>query len=164
MKNFVKALAKKPENTALKYLKTKFPRLLTEKIKAGVFVGPQIKKLFTDTEFQQCLDSSEAKAWKAFQKVVHGFLRNNRSNNDRQLKYFKTTGARMSLKMHLLHSHLDFFPPNLGAESDEQCERFHQDIATIDDDCDNCWMQLREDSVQHKRRSLRVKAYFRPQT
>ena len=26
----------------------------------------------------------------------------------------------MSLKMHFLHSHLDFFPPNLGAVSDEQ--------------------------------------------
>ncbi|XP_036339967.1 protein furry-like isoform X2 [Rhagoletis pomonella] len=41
------------------------------------------------------------------------------------------TAARMSLKMHLLNSHLDFFPPNLGAESDEQGERFHQDNATI---------------------------------
>ena len=35
----------------------------------------------------------------------------------------------MSLKMHFLHSHLDFFPSNLGEVSDEQGERFHQDIS-----------------------------------
>jgi len=31
--------------------------------------------------------------------------------------------ARMSLKIHFLHSHLDFFPNNL--ESDEQGKHFH---------------------------------------
>jgi DNA-binding ferritin-like protein len=32
----------------------------------------------------------------------------------------------MSLKVHFLHSHLDFFPENLGEVSDEQGERFQQ--------------------------------------
>ena len=32
----------------------------------------------------------------------------------------------MSLKIHFLHSHLDFFPENLGDVSDEHGERFHQ--------------------------------------
>jgi len=35
----------------------------------------------------------------------------------------------MSLKIHFLHSHLDFFPSNLGDFSDEHGERFHQDIS-----------------------------------
>jgi hypothetical protein len=35
----------------------------------------------------------------------------------------------LSLKVHFLHSHLDFFPQNLGAVSDEQGERFHQNIS-----------------------------------
>ena len=34
----------------------------------------------------------------------------------------------MSVKVHYLHSHLDFFPANLGHMSEEQDERFHQDI------------------------------------
>ena len=38
----------------------------------------------------------------------------------------------MSLKIHFLHSHLDFFPDNLGDVSDEQGERFHQDISVIE--------------------------------
>lgn len=85
MKNFVNALAKNPENKALKYLKTVFPKLSTEKIKAGIFVGPQIRKLFDDAKFERCLNKSEVKAWTAFKQVVHGFLGNNRSKNDRKL-------------------------------------------------------------------------------
>jgi hypothetical protein len=38
----------------------------------------------------------------------------------------------MSLKVHFLGSHLDFFPENLGAVSDEQGERFHQDIYNME--------------------------------
>ena len=34
----------------------------------------------------------------------------------------------MSLKIHFLHSHLDFFPENLGDESDEHAERFHHQM------------------------------------
>ena len=37
----------------------------------------------------------------------------------------------MSLKLHFLYSHLDFFPANLGQISDEQGERFHQYIRTM---------------------------------
>ncbi|UYV67878.1 K02A2.6-like [Cordylochernes scorpioides] len=36
------------------------------------------------------------------------------------------------LKIHFLHSHLDFFPDNLGAVSDEHGERFHQDISSVE--------------------------------
>jgi hypothetical protein len=38
----------------------------------------------------------------------------------------------MSLKVHFLDSHLDFFPENLGAVSDEHRERFHQDISNME--------------------------------
>ena len=39
--------------------------------------------------------------------------------------------CNMSLKIHLLHSHLDFFPKNLGAVSNEHGERFHQEISIM---------------------------------
>ncbi|UYV63953.1 hypothetical protein LAZ67_2006122 [Cordylochernes scorpioides] len=44
----------------------------------------------------------------------------------------KALGCNMSLKIHFLHSHLDFFPDNLGAVSDEHGERFHQDISGME--------------------------------
>ena len=38
----------------------------------------------------------------------------------------------MSIKLHYLHSHLTRFPENLGDVSDEQGERFHQDISDME--------------------------------
>jgi hypothetical protein len=38
----------------------------------------------------------------------------------------------MSLKVHFLDSHLDFFLENLGAVRDEHRERFHQDISNME--------------------------------
>ena len=37
----------------------------------------------------------------------------------------------MSLKIHFLDSHLDFFTENLGEVSDEHGERFHHDIMNM---------------------------------
>jgi len=72
-------------------------------------------------------------------------------------------GCKMSLKIRFLHSHLDFFPDNFGAVSDEQGERFHQDILKIEQRykgrfgeymmSDYCWFLQREDPSKHDRKS-----------
>jgi len=72
MKNFVKALDVK--GPAFKYLCGKFPRLTFEKVKAGVFIGPQIRQLFKDQQFQAVLSDKEKAAWQSFEKVSNGFL------------------------------------------------------------------------------------------
>jgi hypothetical protein len=41
-------------------------------------------------------------------------------------------GCRMPLKIHFLHSHVGFIPENLGYVSDERGERFHQEIAAME--------------------------------
>lgn len=75
------------------------------------------------------------------------------------------TGANMSLKIHFLFNHLDFFPNNLGAESDEHGERFHQDMAAFEKRYhgfwdeqmmgDYCWSIMRESNTdQYARKSL----------
>lgn len=51
---------------------------------------------------------------------------------EEMLDAFYNTNVNMSLKIHFLHSHLNFFPPNLGAVSDEMGERFHQDIMVME--------------------------------
>ncbi|UYV64209.1 hypothetical protein LAZ67_2007040 [Cordylochernes scorpioides] len=50
--------------------------------------------------------------------------------NDPLLSY-KALGCNMSLRIHFLHLHLDFFPDNLGAVRDEHGEMFHQDILSM---------------------------------
>ncbi len=50
MKNFVKALDNGSD--AFRYLCNKFPELSNAKVKEGVFIGPQIRKVIADTHFQ----------------------------------------------------------------------------------------------------------------
>jgi len=49
------------------------------------------------------------------------------------LQSYQKLGCNTSLKIYfLLHSHLDFFPENCGAVSDEHREHFHQDISSME--------------------------------
>lgn len=156
-KNFVKTLD--PESKAFKYLAKMFPNITNAKLKEGVFVGPQIRKLLSDDEFARLLSSNQRKAWMSFKDLVEGFLGNHKNDNykgivAKLLKNYQSIGARMSLKIHFLHSHLDFFPDNLGAVSDENGERFHRDLKLMEQRYqgwwdenmlgDYCWMLLRE--------------------
>ena len=75
----------------------------------------------------------------------------------------------MSVEVHFLLSHLDYFPENLGALSEEQGERFYQDIKVMEKRyqgkwnvsiiAEYCWGLIRECSDSHhfrqsKRRKL----------
>jgi len=48
-------------------------------------------------------------------------------------------GCNMSLKIHFLESHLDFFPENLSEVSDEHSGRFHQDIMAMEKKYQGKW-------------------------
>ncbi len=68
----------------------------------------------------------------------------------------------MSLKIHFLHFHLAIFPKNLGAVSDEQGERFYQDIQAMENRyqgfwnesmmAEYCWILYRDNSEQMYKR------------
>jgi hypothetical protein len=45
----------------------------------------------------------------------------------------------MNLKIYFLNSHLDCFPENVGAVSEEPGERFHQDIKETERRCQCRW-------------------------
>ena len=82
---------------------------------------------------------------------------------------YEDMGCRMSFKIHFLHSHLNFFPLNLGAVSEEHGERFHQDITKMKSNYqdkwnpgmmgDFCWMLLRDIPEAKYTRSSK-KTYF----
>ena len=83
------------------------------------------------------------------------------------IKAFRRLGSRMSLKLHFLHSHLEFFPDNLGAVSDEHGERFHQDIAVVETRYkgkssanmmgDYCWFLQKQSETKYHRSVKHVK-------
>lgn len=172
VKQFVKALKKDGE--AFNYLKVKFAKISDAKLKEGIFVGPQIREVMNDTQFDSRLQGNELAAWQSFKAVVHGFLGNVKSDDweaivQQLIVNYRSMGCRMSLKVHFLDSHLDFFPENLGAVSDEHGERFHQDISTMErryqGRCDSgmmgdyCWFLQRESTAVYKRQTA-AKRYF----
>ena len=79
------------------------------------------------------MNEIELASWLTFVEVVQGFLGNHKVDNYKDivrklLDNFQALGINMSIKVHLLHSHLGRFPENLGYVGDEQGKRFHQDI------------------------------------
>ena len=131
MKQFVKALNK--EGDCFKYICEKFPIVSEAKLKEGIFNGPDIRKLMSDAAFKSTMDEKEKAAWISFSEVVSKFLGNNKDPNYRKivgdmLEAYKELGCNMSMKMHFLFSHLDYFPENLGFLSEEHGERFHKDV------------------------------------
>ena len=112
MKNFVKAMDK--SGPGFLYINKKFPRISEAKIKKGIFVSPQIRELSKDHDFDESLNNIEKPAWTSFKKVVTGFLGNSKAYNygeivSEPIRNYKAMGCNMSLKIHFLHSHLDFF-------------------------------------------------------
>ena len=86
-----------------------------------------------DPGFSGKLLALEKRAWRSFVLVVQGFLVNNKEGNYRELvdnllNFDKEMGCRMSLKLHMMHSRLDFFKSNMGDYSEEHDERFHLDM------------------------------------
>lgn len=71
MKQFVKGLDK--SGNCFRFLSNKFPKLSAEKIKAGIFDGPQIRSLIQDTNFTKTMTDSEKNAWNEFVWIIHNF-------------------------------------------------------------------------------------------
>ena len=142
-------------------------------MKGGIFDGPQVGQLIRDPEFEKSMTKLELEAWKAFVLIVKNFLGNNKAGNYKELitnmlYAFKNLGCNMSTKMHHLFSHIDQFPENLGAMSDEEGDRFHQDIKEMEARCqgrwdaammaDYCWTLKRDIlSAEHSRISKKRK-------
>ena len=136
MKQLVKALDK--NGGCLKYLCRFFPGLSLEKLKAGIFDGLQIGKLISDPNFTKNMTDVELSAWSSFISLVKNFLGNHKALNyvklvENMLTKYQEMGANMSIKIHFLHSHLDRFPENLSDFSEEQGEKFHQDIKVMEE-------------------------------
>lgn len=115
------------------------------------------------SQFEACLSEDEAIAWDCVKAVIENVLGKTRVAhsdvliND-MLNAFNELNVHMSLKIHLLRSHLDFFNKQLSTESDEHGERFHQQIHDMEKRyngkkldrmiADFCWYILQEDYVE----------------
>ena len=142
-------------------------------MKEGIFIGSQIQDIIKDENFHKLLQGDEKAAWDSFKFVVTVFLGNRRARNyeelvNNRLQSYQKLGCNMSIKIHFLHSHLDFSPENCGAVGDEHAERFHQDISSMEKryqgkwNCamlaDYCWTLARDaPTMEYKRQAKRKK-------
>ena len=97
-----------------------------------------------DSSFDEILTGNEKTAWVSFKNVCTNFLGKRQSQDYKEMigvlmQSFQALGAQMSIKMHFLHSHLDYFPENCGDYSEEQGERFHQDISCMEERYQGRW-------------------------
>ena len=76
------------------------------------------------------------------------------------IKKYQQMSCRMSLKVHVLDAHLENFKENLEDFSEEQGERFHQDLLLFERRYqsiysekmmgDKVWSLIRESDLQHR--------------
>jgi len=169
MKQFTKGLDKNGD--CFRCIHNRFPATSYEKVKAGIFDGPQIRKLMKNPAFVSHMTVVESAAWCSSVSVVKEFLGEKRADYyqdivKQKLTNFQTLEARMSIKLHYLFSHQGRFPDNLGEVSDDQGERFHQAINTVETRyqgrwdhhmmSDYCWSRMRDfNQHNYKRKSYK---------
>ena len=171
-KQFVKKL--NPESDAFKHIQELFSKLSEAKVKAGIFVGPQVKRLMKSDSFSEKFSAVERRAWKSFVSVVEGFLGNHKADNLRNIveelvDSYEKMGCRMSLKLYVLHSHIDEFKDNIGDYSEEQGEKFYQDVKSFEERYkgqynesmmgDYIWNLVRESELTYNRQSRKKTSF-----
>lgn len=168
MKQFVKALDQDGE--CYEYLSQVFHHKTDAKLSAGIFDVPEIRTLFRDENFERTMKDDEKAAWSSFKDVSTKFLGNTKDVNyktivKKMVRNFEKLGCLMNLKLHFLDSHIDQFPENNGDFSEEQGERFHQDLKEFERRfqgrwginmlADYCWMMKRETSSKRGQKRVR---------
>lgn len=106
------------------------PAVSDAKLKESILGGPQIRSLFNDDECVTKMTEYKKALWLSIEKVSQNCLGNQIHDDyknivDEMLQNFKNLGCLMSMELHFLHSHRDYFSENLGNESEVQGERSH---------------------------------------
>ena len=87
-------------------------------MKGRIFDGPQIRKLLKDDVFVTIMTSTEKRAWLSFKNVFKQFLGNVKSPDwkkevSRMVDSFQKLKCSISLKLHFMDSHVEYFTENL---------------------------------------------------
>jgi len=135
MNNFVHAVGK--IGRGFEYVRNKFPNASDAKFKEGIFIGPHVRELMQEKQFVEDLGETERNTLLSFKRICKDFLGNHKAAKYQDvvqdlLTSHKAMGCNMSMKIHFLESHLEFFPKNLSEVSSKHGERFHQDIMAME--------------------------------
>ena len=74
--------------SGFEYARNKFPNVRDAKIKEGIFIGPQIRELMQDNQFDEDLHETERNAWLSFKRICKDFLGNQKAANYQDVVQF----------------------------------------------------------------------------
>ena len=108
-KQFVKAL--KPTSRAFRHIRQMFPSISEAKVKGGIFVGPQIRRMLAFEELEEQMSDLKRNAWQALRMIAEGFLGNHRRDDyamvvSNLIESYEKLGCHMPLKLHFLFGFL----------------------------------------------------------
>jgi len=69
------------DGECFQHMVSAFPKLSFDKIKAGVFDGPQVRILARDEEFVNKMNEKQKAAWLSFVAVTRNFLGKKKADN-----------------------------------------------------------------------------------
>lgn len=108
-------------------------RLSKEKLHNGIFVGPDIRRLFLNDHFCLLLNDTQKSAFYWLKKTVVDVLYGSTTSFMEQeqivnelINSFYEMGCNYSPKMHYIHCHLSSLIENKTSVHDEHGERMHQ--------------------------------------
>jgi len=78
-KNSVKGMDR--TSCGFEYVRNKFPNVSDVKIKEGIFIGPQIRELMQDKQFDEDLFKTVRNGWLSFKRICKDFLGNHKAAN-----------------------------------------------------------------------------------
>ena len=121
-KQFVESL--KPTSRVFRHIRQMFPSISEAKVKGGIFVGSQIRRMLASEKREGQMSDLEKNTWQAFRMIVEGFLEKHRRDDyailvSNLIKSYEKLGCRLSLKWHFSRSYLDFFRDILGNVNEE---------------------------------------------
>ena len=79
IKQFLKALL--VDGCCFNYICNFFPGMINEKLKAGLFDGPQIRKIMGDPGFVESMSVVESAVWISFFMAAKNFLSTTKADN-----------------------------------------------------------------------------------
>jgi hypothetical protein len=112
VKNFVKGTDQ--TGRGFESVRNKVPNVSDTKIKADIFIGPQIRELMQDKQFDEDLNETERNAWLSFKRICNDLLGNQKAANYKYvlqdpLTSYKTMGCNVNWK-NPLSGVTDIFP------------------------------------------------------
>lgn len=145
---------------AIAFLSDLFKYKSEDKIKSGIFNGPEIRRLMKKRiEFSMNLTPKENACWQSFVELVENFFGNFRSSDysikiNNLISSFEQNNINVSPKLHYIIHHQDKFPSNCGLLGEEKGENFHQELKVLLKQFKNdyigmianyCWLRKIED-------------------